>query len=235
MTLLLLPNLLGPHKDHIQFLPQSVEIAAASLDGLIAESEKAGRLFLSRFMTKEQAFQIPIALNNKNTRDDDIDFLLEPIKNGETWGLISDCGLPCLADPGSKLVFRANQLGIKVNAFAGPSSIYLALMLSGLPGQCFSFLGYLDKDINKLKRQAVELERESKQKKMTQIFMERPYQNQKTLQALLEVLNNSTYLTLAWELTNPGQRVITQTVKVWKTQVLPNLDRKNTIFLIKSA
>lgn len=234
MTLILLPNLLGPHKDHTQFLPQSVETAAASLDGLIAESENAGRRYLSRFIAKEKAFQVPIAIYNKNTRYDEVDFLLDPLKKGETWGLISDAGLPCVADPGSKLVFRANQLGIKVDALPGPSSIYLALMLSGLPGQCFSFLGYLDKDINKLKQQVKELERESKQKKMTQIFMERPYQNQKTLQALLETLNNSTYLTLAWELTNPGQRVITQKIKVWKTQVLPNLDKKNTIFLIKS-
>src|SRR5258708_21049619 len=144
-ALLLLPNLLGEHRHHEMFLPSSVDKAVSSLDGLIAESDIEGRRFLKRFETKKPAMEIPIALFNEHTPDDHIDFLLEPIVKGGRWGLVSDAGLPCIADPGAKLVQRARQLGILIQAFVGPSSILFALMLSGLPGQKFAFQGYLPK------------------------------------------------------------------------------------------
>lgn len=226
-TLLLLPNLLGDHKHHELFLPSSVDKAVSSIHGLIAESEKAGRRYLSRFETEKPPHEIPLALCNKHTREDEIDFLLEPMTKGERWGLISDCGLPCLADPGTRLVKRAKELGIPVKAFVGPSSIYLALMQSGLSGQNFSFHGYLDKDPVKLKKQLFQLEKAEG----TQIFMERPYQNRKTLDILLETFDDHTMLCIAWELTNPDQGVVTQSVSHWKKSPLPNLDKKNALFL----
>ena len=138
-ALLLLPNVLADVKHHEPFLPSSVDKAVASIDGLIAESASAGRRFLARFETKKPTNEIPIALFNEHTKEEDIDFLLEPIRKGERWGLISDGGLPCIADPGAKLVKRANISGIIVQAFVGPSSPMLALMLSGLPAQRFYF------------------------------------------------------------------------------------------------
>lgn len=230
-ALLLLPNLLGDHKHHQLFLPPSVDKAVASIHGLIAESEKAGRRYLSRFETEKPAHDIPLALCNKHTKDDEIDFLLEPMTKGERWGLISDCGLPCLADPGTRLVKRAKELGIPVKAFVGPSSITLALIQSGLPGQQFSFHGYLDKDPVQLKKQVHLLEKSPG----THIFMERPYQNRKTLEALLETLDDRTMLCIAWELTNPDQGVVTQPVYAWKKSPLPNLDKRNALFLISTS
>ena len=138
-TLLLLPNLLGEFRHAEVFLPSSVFKAMQTIDGLIAESEKEGRRYLARFETKKPAAEIPIALFNEHTPDSDLDFLLEPILAGERWGLVSDAGLLCIADPGCKLVRRANQRGISVQAFVGPSSILTALMLSGLPGKNFIF------------------------------------------------------------------------------------------------
>lgn len=226
-ALLLLPNLLGEHKHHELFLPPSVDKAVMSIQGLISESEKAGRRYLSRFKTEKPPHEIPLALCNKHTRDDEIDFLLEPMTKGEIWGLISDCGLPCLADPGARLVKRAKELGIPVKAFVGPSSIFLALMQSGLSGQNFTFHGYLDKDVSKLKHQVQMLEPNPG----THIIMERPYQNRKTLDALLETLDDRTMLCVAWELTNPDQGVITQSVSRWKKSPLPNLDKRNALFL----
>jgi 16S rRNA (cytidine1402-2'-O)-methyltransferase len=230
-ALLLLPNLLGENQRHEVFLPQSVDKAVASLDGLIAESEKSGRRFLSRFETKKPVHAVPIALYNKNTPDADLDFLLEPIQKGERWGLISDCGLPCIADPGARLVWRARKVGIPVQAFVGPSSLFLALMLSGLSGQKFTFHGYLEKDSLQLKNTLIQLEEESKNRGITQIFMERPYRNQQVLESLLETLNDRTMLCVAWELTMPDQGVLTQTVKVWKKSPPPNLNKKNALFL----
>lgn len=231
-ALLLLPNLLGELRNHELFLPQSVDKAVSTLDGLIAESETGGRRYLGRFSTKKPANEIPIALFNEKTPDADIDFYLEPIRKGERWGYVSDSGLPCIADPGAKLVKRAMHSGIVVQAFIGPSSLLLALMLSGLPAQKFAFHGYLDREPAK---HVGQLEKQSAMDGMTQMFMEAPYRNQKTLQALMEGLNEETLLCLASDLTMPTQSVVTQSVKQWKKSPLPNLHKRNTIFIIRAG
>ena len=234
-ALLLLPNLLGEHRHAEMFLPASVFKAMQSIDGLIAESETEGRRYLKRFDTQKPAVEIPIALFNEHTPDQDLDFLLEPIVAGERWGLVSDAGLPCIADPGSKLVLRAHQRGIHVQAFVGPSSILLALMLSGLPGQKFSFHGYLDKDPHKRRNQMKHLAQQSEAGHVTQIFMETPYRNRHTLEALLQTLPDHAWLSIAWDLTLLTQGVMTQLMTQWKKCSLPNLDKKPTIFLIAFA
>lgn len=227
-ALLLLPNLLGEMKHHEPFLPNSVDKAVSTLDGLIAESPTLGRRFLKRFNTKKPAEEIPIALLNEHTPDDHIDFLLDPIAKGERWGLVSDAGLPCVADPGYLLVRRARQRGMIVQAFVGPSSMMMALMLSGLPGQKFTFYGYLEKDAAKRKRQIEEMER---MKGMTHIFMEAPYRNDQMIEQLVQVLHDETHLCVAWDLTMSTQGVLSQPVRLWKKSPLPNLDKKNAVFL----
>ncbi len=228
----MLPNLLGEQPHHELFLPVSVDRAVSSLDGLIAESASGGRRFLGRFQTKKPAHEIPLALYNEHTTDQELDFLLEPIRKGERWGVVSDAGLPCIADPGSKLVARARQTGIVVQAFVGPSAIMLSLMLSGLPGQHFAFLGYLDKERGQCKKQIQALEKKARQEKCTQIFIETPYRNQQLLQLLLDTLGEGTSLCVAWELTLPTQGILSQTVGVWKKSPLPNLEKRNAIFLV---
>lgn len=230
-ALLLLPNVLGDVKHHELFLPASVDKAVSTLDGLIAESAMAGRRFLSRFETKKPANEIPIALFNEHTPDTDIDFLLEPIRKGERWGLVSDGGLPCIADPGAKLVQRANQSGIVVQAFSGPSSILLALMLSGLPGQRFFFAGYLDKDPKKRLGEIKDLERHAKKENATQIFIEAPYRNKHLLESLVDTLQDNTQLCVAWDLTLSTQGYVSQSIERWKKCPMPNLEKKAAIFL----
>lgn len=232
-ALLLLPNLLGEHRHHQIFLPESIERAVISLDGLISESEQGGRRYLSRFLKDKKPQDVPIALLNEHTPPGDYDFLLQPIlEKGERWGLVSDAGLPCIADPGAPLVFRARQRGILIQAFVGPSSLFMALMLSGLPGQRFAFHGYLNKDSKKKKEQLQQLEQRSKAEQATQLFMEAPYRNQAVLTTLLETLSDETLLCTAWDLTMPTQGVLTQTIGSWKKSALPNIDKKPAIFLI---
>lgn len=233
-ALLLLPNLIGEHKHHPPYLPISVDNAVASLDGLIAESERGGRRYLGRFQTKVPAEQIPIAIYDEHTSEADIDFLLEPIRKGERWGYVSDAGIPCVADPGSKLVFRARQLGIYVQAFVGPSSLLLALMLSGLPGQQFAFHGYLDRDPKELRETILALQRLSQQSGATQIVMERPYRSMQMLETLLATLDEDVYLCVAWELTMPEQGILVQRVKAWRHSPLPALEKKNALFLFNA-
>ncbi len=234
-ALLLLPNLIGDHLHAELFIPHSVNKAVGTLDGLIAESAQSGRRYLSRYPTKKPAIQIPVAVYNKDTPDADINFYLEPIKKGERWGLISDAGLPCIADPGAKLVFRARQQGLTIQAFVGPSSILMALMLSGLNGQQFAFHGYLDRDKAKQKATLQKLERRSYEEKATQIVMDAPYRSSYMLSALLEALNEKTFLCTAWDLTLPSQGVITQSVGAWKKSVLPNLEKHNALFLFNAG
>jgi len=231
-ALLLLPNLLGEHRHVDIFLPQSVAKAMQTIDGLIAESASEGRRYLDRFETKKPSLEIPIALFNEHTPDDHIDFLLEPITKGERWGLVSDAGLPCIADPGSKLVQSARQKGITIQAFVGPSAIMLALMLSGFPGQKFYFHGYLNRESKARDVHLKSMAQNSEREQSTQIFMEAPYRNQHSLQAAIENLPDHAWFCVAWDLTLPTQGVVSQTIASWKKCTLPNLDKKPAIFLV---
>jgi 16S rRNA (cytidine1402-2'-O)-methyltransferase len=233
-ALLLLPNLLGEHKHHEIFLPQSVDKAVLTLDGLIAENEQAGRRFLKRFHGDKQVHMTPITLFNEHTPDEDLDFVLQPIIDGQRWGLVSDAGLPCIADPGSKLVKRARQLGISIQSFVGPSSILTALMLSGFSGQKFTFNGYLPTDPIKLKTAIQTLEKTAIKEETTQIFMEAPYRNIKTLEVVMDSLKPETQLCIAWDLTLPTQGIVSQTVGVLKKSPMPNIEKKPAIFLISA-
>ena len=137
--LYLLPNLLDGELSHDAYLPISVDRAISSLDGIIAESEKEARRYLRRFMPHEQMAKLPIKLLNEHTKSAELVQMIEPIVQGERWGLLSDAGLPCLADPGAPLVLLAHERHLQVVAFPGPSAIILALQLSGLNGQRFAF------------------------------------------------------------------------------------------------
>lgn len=235
MTLLLLPNLLDPEGTHHRFLPASVDQAVARLDGIIAESEKQARAFLRRFaFPAPKTFrEVPIRLLNEHTKEAEVEALLEPLLRGECWGVVSDAGLPCLADPGALLVSRARRRGIAIEAFVGPSSLVLALQLSGLPAQAFAFHGYLQKEEAALIKQLQMLEKRSAQERATQLFIEAPYRNQKMLGRLLGTLREETLLCVAWDLTMPTQGVISQSVQLWKKQPqLPSIDKRPAVFLL---
>lgn len=209
-TLYLLPNIL--HEESTwRFDPPE-------LDALIAESEKGGRQFLKKFFGK---IALPIYLLNEHTQD------LKPLLliPEERVGLISDAGLPCLADPGSQLVLLCRKKGIQIHAYPGPSSIFLSLMLSGLPAQQFTFHGYLERDPALLVKQLSALP-----SRITHIFIETPYRNQKMLEAILKARKPKDMLCVAWDLMGPNQQVISQPIQDWKT--LPDLQKKPAIFLI---
>jgi len=223
--LLLLPNLLSKEAHHEVFLPRSVDKAVLSLDGLIAESEKEGRFYLKRFGANFR--EMPIVPFNEHTKE--MEELLLPMQKGEKWGLISDAGLPIIADPGYELVRKARDMGVIVRAFVGPSSIILALMLSGLPSQRFAFHGYPPR--KETEQWLVDMEKRSSEEKATQVFIVPPYKNEQTLQMLLEVLSSKTELCVAWDLTMPTQSVETRSISEWKKRTLPSLHKKPAVWL----
>jgi 16S rRNA (cytidine1402-2'-O)-methyltransferase len=236
-SLILLPNVLHDgDEDTRSVFPPIVQDKVISIKGLIAENEKEARRFLKRFTFPEgRTFrEIPIKLLNEHTKPEELEDLLKPLLDGETWGLISDAGLPCLADPGANLVALARRKGVKVEAVPGPSSLFLALMLSGLSAQSFTFHGYLERDLNSKELQIKELEKTSAKLGQTQLCIEAPYRNLNLFESLVKNLSPETTLSVCSNLTAPDELVMTYTVKEWRKKSLPDIHKKPTIFLFVS-
>jgi 16S rRNA (cytidine1402-2'-O)-methyltransferase len=227
--LILLPNVLDESLPHEPFLPASVAKAVGELQGLIAESEKAARRYLRRFLSHDQMAAMPLRLLNEHTDPKECATLLEPVLRGEIWGVISDAGLPCIADPGADLVWRAQQAKVQLEAIAGPTSLLLALQLSGFSGQRFAFHGYLPREEGPLTEAIKTLERNAKGN--TQIWIEAPYRSGKMLEALKRSLGADTLLCLAVQLTAPDQRVVSQSIQKWKAMDFP-LGKEPAVFLL---
>ncbi len=230
-SLYLLPNLLGKESELEASFPQNLSEIVEGLDGLICENEKLGRGFLSHFKLSVKPNQFPLAVVNGKTPFKDMDFYLEPMQKGENWGYVSDCGLPCIADPGSQLVVRARQNKIPIKACMGPSSIIMALMLSGFPSQKFMFQSYLAREPLNRKKEIMELEKLSLRFESTQVFIEAPYRNEYTLQDLVSHLHPQTLLAIACDLMQSGEEVYVKRVENWREQALPDISKRPTVFM----
>ena len=160
--------------------------------------------------------------------------IFEAWKVGQSTGFVSEAGLPCIADPGYELVGHAHKRDVKVRPFVGPSSIFLALMASGLSGQKFSFHGYLPRDKKELEHSLRQLESESRKRKTTQIFMETPYRNEKMIDSIIQALNPGTQLTIAQGIQSEEERIYTCTVKHWTVMRSGFANKVPTIFIIKA-
>lgn len=209
---------------------------AAGIEHWVVENAKAARAFLKRvgevvpLAQPLQALQLAeLPRPRKGAPADDTDpkawaSLLAPALAGQTLGLLSDAGLPAVADPGARLVAAAHAHGVVVEVLAGASSLTLALAASGLNGQRFAFEGYLPQDSSERARRVKALEQRSRQEGQTQLVIETPYRNQALADALLATLQPGTRLSLACGLTSPGGFCATRTVADWRRQppVLPD-------------
>ncbi|MBB64814.1 MAG: 16S rRNA methyltransferase [Waddliaceae bacterium] len=230
--LLLLPNLLSQDLDPQVHLPLALNDAMERIDGLIAESEGGARRFLKRFKLKKAPHLIPVALLNEHSQAKDVDWLLEPVEAGECWGLVSDAGVPCLADPGSNLVYRARLKGLRVKAIPGPSSLVMALVLSGLPAQAFASHGYMPRDAGKRTEFLRNMEQRAIRDRGTQVFFEAPYRNMHAFDACLETLNPKTLLAIACDLTGESEWVQCLPVEMWRKAPRPQLEKRPAVFLV---
>jgi len=228
--LLLLPNSLAEEISPDIFSPEMAE-KISHIDGLIAESERRARRFLKCFSySKERSFRdIPIRLLNEHTKD--LEELLQPLQSGETWGLISDGGLPCLADPGANLVAKARRKSIEIEVFPGPSSMIYTLMLSGFPAQSFAFHGYFPKDKEKRERLVIKLTRRSLEERAPQIFIEAPYRCHHRLQELVLLLPDNALLCIGCDIMEPTQSVMSLPIHKWKKIALPDVRKRPTVFI----
>src|SRR5438034_9712923 len=229
-SLYLLPNTLGDAAPEA-VIPAGVLDRARSLDYLIAEDPKAARAFLKRIAPTRPLQSIRIERLDHNTRPIEIPALLEPIVDGRDAGLLSEAGLPAVADPGASLVRLAHERNIRIVPMSGPSSIVLALAASGLDGQRFVFHGYLPIAETELVSALKECERQSRKLKQTQIFIETPYRNDRIVAAMLRALAPDTLVCLAADLTLKSETVKTRPVAAWRRET-PQLKGRPTVFLL---
>ena len=230
-TLYLIPVPPGPTAPQ-ESLPANVLAAIRPLAHFVVEQAKTARAFLKAAGTDLPLQELQLQELNEHTKANELGRLLEPLRAGHDVGLLSEAGCPAVADPGANLVALAQQEGIRVVPLIGPSSLLLALMASGLNGQRFAFQGYLpakEADRTKVLR---ELEGESKKRQQTQIFIETPYRNRAMFDAILQTCQPMTRLTVATDLTLPGESVLTRTIQSWKKQTPPEIERRPTVFLL---
>jgi 16S rRNA (cytidine1402-2'-O)-methyltransferase len=233
-TLYLLPTQLGESDWHA-VLPAATQVAACRLTHFIAENAKTARASLKWLGHPVPLREIAIEQLPEPLQPADIERLLQPLHDGLDVGLMSEAGCPGVADPGALLVRRAHESGIAVRPLVGPSSLLLALMASGLDGQRFAFHGYLPPREPERGRRIAELEKESRQKSQTQLFIETPYRNEALFDALLTACAPRSLLCLASDLSTPGETVATRRIEDWRRAPRPALDRRPTVFLLLSA
>ncbi len=227
--LYLIPNTLG--EDNFSFvLPYEVKSVIESLDYFIVENERTARAYIKRLLPDKIQKDIHVEIIDKHTDPLDLPGFLRPIENGKNAGIISEAGVPCIADPGAEIVSIAHRKGLKVIPLVGPSSILLALMASGFNGQQFAFRGYLPFDQQIRKRVFQAMNKDIKDG-ITQIFMETPYRNNKLLDELLKIMHPETKLCIACDITLENEYIRTKTIANWVGS-LPDLHKRPTIFLI---
>jgi 16S rRNA (cytidine1402-2'-O)-methyltransferase len=159
---------------------------------------------------------------------------LQLLQAGKNIGIISEAGCPGIADPGQLLVEAAQQANSTVKPLVGPSSILLALMASGMNGQCFQFHGYLPIDTAERKKKIRELEADSYRRNCTQLFIETPYRNNAMIKDLLQSCHDETRICIAVDITAPSESIRTQTVKKWK-QEQPDIHKRLALFLLHAS
>ena len=211
-------------------LPAGVLAVLPSLKCFVVEEVRTARRFLSAAGLKGHIQELEFHTLNEHTQPQEVEALSGLFDLGRNVGLISEAGLPAVADPGAALVALCHRHGIKVVPLTGPSSLMLALMASGLNGQSFAFAGYIPAKTDERKAAIRRLEKRSLSENQTQILIETPYRNDSLLADLVSTLDPRTRLCVALNITCPDEFIQTRTVAQWKKQ-LPVLGKRPCVFL----
>jgi 16S rRNA (cytidine1402-2'-O)-methyltransferase len=204
----------------------------AGIDYFIVENVRTARRFLSAAKIGRPIEELEFAECSEHTSEMEIVPLLKPVLEGRDCGIISEAGLPGVADPGADVVAAAQRLGIEVVPLVGPSSILMALMASGQNGQSFAFNGYLPIKPADRAKAIKNFERRAVVEGQSQIFIEAPYRNDKLFGDMLSVLAPTMRLTVAVDITSPSQTIRTLSVAEWRKAPKPEMHKRPTIFII---
>ena len=229
-NLILIPNLIGENSI-TESIPLNIHKEITNTNFYIVENIRSARRFIKKICPKKIIEEITFFAYGKHDNIDLEKDFLQNILSGNDIGLISEAGVPAVADPGSKIVEYAHNYNIKVRPLVGPSSILLSLMASGMNGQNFSFSGYLPIEkkarVNKIK----ELEKIAIKKEQTQIFMETPYRNNKLFETLIKTCSLNTRLCIASNITTEKESILTKDISEWRN-IKIDINKQPTIFLI---
>jgi 16S rRNA (cytidine1402-2'-O)-methyltransferase len=227
----LIPVTLGDD-NYRNVIPEEVIRLTGSLRYFIVEEIRSARRYLrlidNSFPIDESIFYVL----NEHTVDKDIHDYFEPVLKGFNMGLMTEAGMPGIADPGSRIVEIAHRKNIRIIPLAGPSSILLALIASGMNGQNFAFNGYLPAKSYEASVKLKELEKKSLSGQ-TQIFMEAPYRNQKLFETIITTCNPETLLCIATDISLTSESIKTMKISAWSSQK-PDLNKRPSVFLIQA-
>ena len=229
--LFLIPAYLSEESPIDYFAPLIKEYILKT-DYFFVENEKTARKVIKFFAPEKKQSDLKLFLLDKYSESNDLKEAQKLMKSGQDFGLLSEAGLPCIADPGNLMVKWCHENNIKVIPINGPSSIILALISSGFNGQVFTFHGYLPIDKEQKKKQILFLENQVQKSGYSQIFMETPYRNNQLLEDLIKFLNPNTKLCIAANINHPKEEFI-KTLKIsdWKNKK-PELHKIPAVFVL---
>ena len=229
--LFLIPAYLS-EESPIDYFAPSIKEYILKTDYFFVENEKTARKVIKFFAPEKKQSDLKLFLLDKYSESNDLKEAQKLMKSGQDFGLLSEAGLPCIADPGNLMVKWCHENNIKVIPINGPSSIILALISSGFNGQEFTFHGYLPIDKEQKKKQILFLENQVQKSGYSQIFMETPYRNNQLLEDLSKFLNPNTKLCIAANINHPTEEFI-KTLKIsdWKNKK-PELHKIPAVFVL---
>ena len=229
--LFLIPAYLS-EESPVEYFAPSIKEYILKTDYFFVENEKTARKVIKFFAPEKKQSELKLFLLDKYSESSDLKEAQKLMKSGQDFGLLSEAGLPCIADPGNLMVKWCHENNIKVIPINGPSSIILALISSGFNGQEFTFNGYLPIDREQKKKQILFLENQVQKSGYSQIFMETPYRNNQLLEDLIKFLNPSTKLCVAANINHPTEEFIkTQKISDWKNKK-PELHKIPAVFVL---
>ena len=229
--LFLIPAYLS-EESPVEYFAPSIKEYILKTDYFFVENEKTARKVIKFFAPEKKQSELKLFLLDKYSESSDLKEAQKLMKSGQDFGLLSEAGLPCIADPGNLMVKWSHENNIKVIPINGPSSIILALISSGFNGQEFTFHGYLPIDREQKKKQILFLENQVQKSGYSQIFMETPYRNNLLLEDLIKFLNPNTKLCIAANINHPTEEFI-KTLKIseWKNKK-PELHKIPAVFVL---
>ena len=227
--LYLIPTPLGEGNPR-DVLPQALFDVLPGISNYVVEETRTARRFLSSAGLKGHIEDLSFTELNEHTRPEEVEGMLALFEKGDV-GLLSEAGLPAVADPGARLVALCHRHGIEVVPLSGPSSLMMALMSSGLNGQCFRFLGYLPAKSSERAAALRRIERESAAAGESEIFIETPYRNDAMLADILANCRPETQLCIAVNITMPDAFIRTASVAQWRKST-PQIGKRPCVFII---
>lgn len=232
-TIYMIPCPIAESRPLWDVLPRANYDVMNALDYFIVENVRSARRFLSKVGVERKIEELEfVELNEHTTKPEEVERMLRPVLEGRSAGVISEAGVPGVADPGADIVALAHRHGIRVVPLVGPSSILMSVMASGLNGQSFAFVGYLPVKDAERQRRLKELERRAQEERQAQLFIEAPYRNVKLFEALLKTLAPKMRLTVATDITAPEEYIRTLRVEEWRRLPMPEIAKRPTIFVL---